>query len=281
MDGTKWTMKKILNDNYKCEGQISLFDIADKPIKFHEAEWLRAHGFKNVYEEPPKAGIYEFTDIEHPTKTKQFEVSENGAIKIGGSDFVARWWRPIKGTTKAAAPAEDFMNPPKSWVVEATKADAIALCMKIHTEIEKNLYCEHSKHTCNKKELWKVADTLDDIQCPHVCCRMCNTRNCGARCNGSEEPKKEITDDYIKENPTCFYVFGHYLDKADGWHKVPEELPTFTEWTTIDVVIFGKKTSTSWMEHEEWEAKDWTFRSKDQRRNTESTQILAWAISER
>lgn len=198
MDGTKWTMKKILND-YECEGQMSIFDFIDKP-KDEEA--------------------------------------------------------------KAAAPVEDFMNPPE----EAAKAAGPI--------------CEHSKHTCNKKELWKVADTLDDTQCPHVCCRMCNTRNCGARCNGSEEPKKEITDDYIKENPTCFYVFGHYLDKADGWHKVPEELPTFTEWTTIDVVIFGKKTSTSWMEHEEWKAKDWTFRSKDQRRDTESTQILAWKISE-
>lgn len=202
MDGTKWTMKKILND-YKCEGQMSIFDFIDKP-KDEEA--------------------------------------------------------------KAAVPVKDFMNPPEELKKELKAAAPI---------------CEHSKHTCNKKELWKVADTLDDLQCPHVCCRMCNTRNCGARCNGSEEPKKEITDDYIKEHPTCFYVFGHYLDKADGWHKVPEELPTFTEWTTIDVVIFGKKTSTSWMEHEKWEAKDWSFRSKDVRRDTESTQILAWAISER
>ena len=221
MDGTKWTMKKILNDNYKCEGQMSIFDFIDKP-KDEEA--------------------------------------------------------------KAAAPIEDFMNSPeeaaKAADYKARKAYVDALLMKKHTEIEKIPFCEHSKHSCNKKELWKVADTLDETQCPHVCCRMCNTRNCGARCNGSEEPKKEIADDYIKENPTCFYVFGHYLDKADGWHKVPEELPTYTEWTTIDVVIFGKKTSTSWMEHEEWEAKDWTFRSKDQRRNTESTQILAWKISE-
>ena len=94
-------------------GQISLFDIADKPLKFHEAEWLRAHGYKNVYEEPPKAGTYEFTDIEHPTKTKRLEVSENGGIMLGGLDFVARWWRPIQEeSAKAAAPVEDFTNPP-------------------------------------------------------------------------------------------------------------------------------------------------------------------------
>lgn len=91
---------------------------------------------------------------------------------------------------------------------------------------------------------------------------------------------KEPTDDYIKENPTCFYVLGHYLDKAAGWHKVPEELPNFATWQTIDVVLFGKQTSTAWMEHEKWEAKDWTFRSLDERRNTETTEVLAWKLSD-
>lgn len=241
------------------------------------------------------------------------------------------------------------------------------------------LVCHFSGHTCNKENLWEVADALDDLFCPHVCCRNCDTRHCGARCNGSEEPEKlptvgeyvdkigkrilfkdilvdhyyivdystqnhrwykvvyvkwieddsvafvdkpkgikgewtwgntysglarklyidaerkdstvfgmadtsgwwyelpgETSDDYIREHPTCFYVFGHYLDKADGWHKVPEELPTFSEWTAVDVVLFGKKTGTPWMEHGKWEAKDWTFRSIDQRRDTESTEILAW-----
>ena len=116
--------------------------------------------------------------------------------------------------------------------------------------------------------------------CPHVCCRKCNTRLCGARCNGSEEPPKEIKDDYIREHPTCFYVYGHYLDRASGWHKLPEELPNFTTWRLVDVVLFGKKTNTPWMEHEKWEAKDWCFRSVDDRRNTETTTIVAWKLSE-
>lgn len=150
--------------------------------------------------------------------------------------------------------------------------------------------CSFSGHTCNKENLWDVADTLDEIKCPHECCRQCEQRFCGARCNGSDEPKPfmnppedpktEPTDDYIKEHPTCFYVFGHYLDREDGWHKVPDELPTFTEWTTIDVVLFGKKTGTPWMEHGKWEAKDWTFRSLDERRDTESTEFLAWKVSD-
>ena len=144
---------------------------------------------------------------------------------------------------------------------------------------EKTRVCKFSNHTCNKENLWEVADSLDELQCPHVCCRKCNTRNCGARCNGSEEPKA-IIDEYIQENPTCFYVFGHYLDSASGWHKMPEELPTFNTWHLVDVVLFGKKTGTAWMEHEKWEAKDWAFRSVDERRG-ETTEILAWKLSEK
>lgn len=97
----------------------------------------------------------------------------------------------------------------------------------------------------------------------------------------SKEPEPEIKDDYIRENPTCFYVFGHYLDREQGWHKMPEELPTLNAWTLVDVVLFGKKTGTAWMEHEKWEAQYWTFRSVDDRRSTESTEILAWALSKR
>lgn len=62
------------------------------------------------------------------------------------------------------------------------------------------LPCAFSGHTCNKKELWKVADTLDDLMCPHVCCRQCNTICCGARCNGSEEPERLTpAEEYYKE----------------------------------------------------------------------------------
>lgn len=144
---------------------------------------------------------------------------------------------------------------------------------------EQSKICQYSQHTCNKTNLWEVADTLDDIKCPRACCRICAVNNCGARCNGSEEPPRQ-QDEYIKENPTCFYVFGHYLDKADGWHKVPEELPNFTTWNLIDVVLYGKKTGMPWMEHGKWEAKDWAFRSVDDRRNTESVTVLAWKLSE-
>ncbi len=44
--------------------------------------------------------------------------------------------------------------------------------------------CKHSGHTCNMAELHKVANSLDDIHCPHRCCRECLYENWGARCNG-------------------------------------------------------------------------------------------------
>lgn len=61
---------------------------------------------------------------------------------------------------------------------------------------------------------------------------------------------------------------------------MPDELPIFTEWKKVDVVLFGKKTGTPWMELEKWEAKDWTFRSIDKRQNAESIEFLAWRLSD-
>lgn len=49
--------------------------------------------------------------------------------------------------------------------------------------------CRHSKHKCNKEVLFEVASTLDDIECPRVCCRNCHYISCGARCNGTEKGK--------------------------------------------------------------------------------------------
>jgi len=104
--------------------------------------------------------------------------------------------------------------------------------------------CIFSGHTCNKQNLWEVADTLDEIYCPHVCCRKCNTRNCGARCNGSEEPEKIIEVDChgICDDPYCpvcnyeFRDWGEYSEvdcercpqcnaKLDWsfWHRMNDE----------------------------------------------------------
>lgn len=46
--------------------------------------------------------------------------------------------------------------------------------------------CQYSGHVCNKENVFAVADTLDlEKPCPHICCRGCDNRLCGARCNGA------------------------------------------------------------------------------------------------
>lgn len=67
------------------------------------------------------------------------------------------------------------------------------------------LICQHSGHSCNKQNLWEVADTFDDMTCPHICCRLCSVRGCGARCNGSREPAKAKPVDLrgICDDPYC------------------------------------------------------------------------------
>lgn len=59
--------------------------------------------------------------------------------------------------------------------------------------------CKYSGHECNKEELWKVACSLDDIHCPHTCCRQCRVKGCGARCNGSKEPNTHSSQKELPE----------------------------------------------------------------------------------
>ena len=89
--------------------------------------------------------------------------------------------------------------------------------------------CDNSGHSCNKQELWRVADTLDEIQCPHVCCRMCNTRNCGARCNGSEEPKRtpQIYR-YLRYGPHT--LVAEVREEAKAWLD-QNGVPEWVEWS--------------------------------------------------
>jgi len=49
--------------------------------------------------------------------------------------------------------------------------------------------CQFSGHECNMEESHRIAYMdLDILNCPEVCCRNCDIRLCGARCNGSKEP---------------------------------------------------------------------------------------------
>ena len=86
--------------------------------------------------------------------------------------------------------------------------------------------CQFSGHTCNKQSVWEVADSLDDKDdCPHICCRNCEVKGCGARCNGSEEPKKKeeqvtSTDVSRKECSNCMRFNMDIEQPPEGWGNI-------------------------------------------------------------
>lgn len=155
--------------------------------------------------------------------------------------------------------------------------------------------CQFSGHVCNKKSVWEVADTLDDKpDCPHVCCRKCDIAGCGARCNGSEEPKPIIElpcDDCIFDSAggceyntrKCYCVNGDKQIKRDsGWSLVDKgkHLPPCTgEWQDYDVIVYYSKTDE--YAYEVWEYKDWTFRGKEKYDASKgSSSVVAWRKQE-
>lgn len=100
--------------------------------------------------------------------------------------------------------------------------DKFLVCDAFKGTIDAKPKCQHSNHVCNKQNLWEVADTLDDIECPRVCCRQCEVPLCGARCNGSEEPQKhedpQTSTEVVKKS--CSNCLRHNKDIEQppaGW----------------------------------------------------------------
>lgn len=58
------------------------------------------------------------------------------------------------------------------------------LIKKSRFYVEKKVNCKYSGHSCNKKELFRLAEEMNPF-CPHVCCRLCSEKICGVRCNGA------------------------------------------------------------------------------------------------
>ena len=78
--------------------------------------------------------------------------------------------------------------------------------------------CKHSEHTCNKEELWKVAEDIGE-DCP---------KSCGARCNGAPKTnKKETTKacadciNWFEEGCIINNNFAKY-HKYDDWFALPK-----------------------------------------------------------
>lgn len=83
----------------QLDGQMNLFELMkwNKSLKGHEADWLKANGYKNIYyERPPEPGVYEWRDINKMNRTHKLRYTSNGSVHYGSlGDFNAIWWRPL------------------------------------------------------------------------------------------------------------------------------------------------------------------------------------------
>lgn len=169
---------------WQFEGQMTIFDFIDDP---QEKKYTPICGHDEFETMPELAAV---SMIEDKTKLKfnyDEEFNEYIATKKGYKISI----RGFDHYFKDVRDGKRFLSvdvSKKNWGA-STPAESIEEAVDfIERQISK---CYFSQHNCNKEELWKIADTLDDIHCQRTCCRACNTRNCGARCNGSEEPKEK------------------------------------------------------------------------------------------
>lgn len=103
---------------------------------------------------------------------------------------------------------------------------------KAVTENNEKPICKYSNHTCNKEVLFALA-TESNPFCPKVCCRFCNTKYCGVRCNGSEEPKEPKKAAEHVEQKQDIVPLPEFA-KGKGWISV-DTIPQNMKWH-IDVL---------------------------------------------
>lgn len=200
-------VKMSIWSKYQCEGQMTIFDFINEPEtpsvaesnqsiirKIEEREILKGSGFENG-----KTRIYNFFKEDHTEKEcAEFLKKEYGqggwSIDEGWCDHNANGI-DIKFNDLIGKCSEVHIG----WPMVAKRIKELINTGKYRPNEEK--ICKLSNHTCNKNELWKIADTFDDVICPHVCCNKCSEKLCGARCNGAEAPKENY--DPKTEKPLC------------------------------------------------------------------------------
>lgn len=83
--------------------QLSLFShlVWTNSLKGHEADWLRANGFKNIYIDgyPPIEGIYEWVDI-NEMKIYDLKADSHGVYCWDSKCLNPCWWRKKEWQTK-------------------------------------------------------------------------------------------------------------------------------------------------------------------------------------
>lgn len=162
--------------DYICEGQMSIFDFIEQPKK----ETVIGIGTLHRY---LRYGPHTLVpDVRN--KCKEYLDLVNGELPDG---FIKYYGDPKKWHSLPCLNCEHFSDGCcRAGAHTCHYEYDVLICDAFRQTIVAKPKCKYSGHVCNKENLWVVADSLDDKpQCPHVCCRNCEIRTCGARCNGS------------------------------------------------------------------------------------------------
>ena len=166
-------------NNYECDGQISIFDFIE-PIKepIHRSE-------------PGMGALHRYLRYgphtlvpEARNKCKEYLDSVNGELP---ESFIKYCGDPKKWHLLPCLNCEHSINGCCHAGAHTCHYEYdVLICDAFKQTITAKPKCKYSGHVCNKENVWAVADTLDlQEPCPHLCCRNCNNRLCGARCNGA------------------------------------------------------------------------------------------------
>lgn len=186
--------KRIFFDDIK-EGSYYLADQSTESMKCYKVAYVKQKVENDLrYVDSPKGikGEWNWGNSYSCLTRKQYVDADNS--NLAGASATNGYWYEIGPMITES----ELLNTPKEDLITESVSPQEEYKESVNKQPVTKHICKHSEHECNKAELWKVADSLDETQCPHVCCRQCNTRGCGARCNGSTEPKKET-----KKYPNC------------------------------------------------------------------------------
>ena len=188
--------------NYNCEGQMSLFDMYSEQMNV-KRDWASEYFTEALLtqgSERLKKTVYELFKSTPSTQSRVSKIKE--AYGICGGHWGTTKEKGLCGVSFLPDGVSIFYRTTHGGEQERKTFTWAEVEKRLHRLVDQGKYyipidnrpiCESSKHVCNKEQIWEVADSLDDKEkCPHVCCRLCEVKNCGARCNGSCEPEEDF-----------------------------------------------------------------------------------------
>ncbi len=217
--------------NYSCDGQISIFDYMHESIPNFDTMSIKDAAdrigkklgleFKESY----RYGDENENAVEYTAKNKKLKIDIYFSHYVDTVNDGRRFLSVDIQNTRH----EGFSSPCESIeeALEMIRKKIKDNKLRDEQPTNQTSICEYSQHECNRTELWKIADSLDDIECPHKCCRACDVKCCGARCNGSEEPQRDRKQELDEK-----YAIPREHQKEEGWtddwHYTELETPTET-----------------------------------------------------